>query len=198
MVSTNGSTTYFSFEAFAGLKHYTPFCAQDFHPGGLCKWRAPPVLPRTSVMRLLRVWSIIPLFMHKISTRVVCVNGEHPPGSTPYFSYEAFESLKHYTPLYAQDFHPGGLCKWWAPPVLPRTLVMRLLQVWSIIPLLYAQDFHPGGLCKWCAPPVLPRTSVMRLLRVWSIIPLFMHKISTRVVCVNGKCLCCLVLPFFS
>ena len=118
-------------------------------------------------------------------------------GSTTYFSYEAFAGLKHYTPFCAQDFHPGGLCKWWAPPVLPRTLVMRLLQVWSIIPLLYAQDFHPGGLCKWCAPPVLPRTSVIRLLRVWSIIPLFMHKISTRVVCVNGKCLCCLVLPFF-
>ena len=56
--------------------------------------------------------------MHKISTRVVCVNGEHPPGSTPYFSYEAFESLKHYTPLYAQDFHPGGLCKW-EVPLLP-------------------------------------------------------------------------------
>ena len=82
------------------------------------------------------------------------------PGSTPYFSYEAFAGLKYYNPF-------------------------------------YAQDFHPGGLCKWCAPPVLPRTSVMRLLRVWSIIPLFLHKISTQVVCVNGKCLCCLVLLFF-
>ena len=130
------------------------------------------------------VWSIIPLFMQKISTRVVCVNGEHPrfypvlqlwgfcefevlypffmqistrmvcvngkhplfypilqlwgfcrfevlypflrtrfppgwfvlmistPCSTPYFSYEAFGSLKHYTPFYAEDFHPDGLCKW--------------------------------------------------------------------------------------
>ena len=41
MVSTPGSTPYFSYEAFAGVKHYT-------------------------------------LFMHKISTRVACVNGEHP------------------------------------------------------------------------------------------------------------------------
>ena len=39
MVSTPGSTPYFSYEAFAGVKHYT-------------------------------------LFMHKISTRVACVNGE--------------------------------------------------------------------------------------------------------------------------
>ena len=109
------------------------------------------------------------------------------PGSTPYFSYEAFAALKHYTPFYAQDFLRGGLCKWWAPTVLPRTSVLRLLRVWSIIPLFYAQDFRPGGLCKWCAPPVLPRTLVMRLLEVWSIIPLFVHKISSRVVCVNGE-----------
>ena len=26
---------------------------------------------------------------------------------------------------------------------------------------------------------------------------IFMQTISTQVVCVNGKCLCCLVLPFF-
>ena len=142
-------------------------------------------------MRLLRVWNIIPLFMHKISIRVVCVNGERPlfypvlqlwgfcvfkvlhpflctrfppgwlvsmvsaPCSTPHFSYDAFAGLKHYTPFYAQDFHPGGLCQWWALPVLPRT-------------------------------------SVMMLLRVWSIILLFMRKISTRVVCVNGKQPCLL------
>ena len=148
MVSTPGSTPYFSYEAFASLKYYTPFYAEDFHPDGLCKWWAPPVLPRTSVMRLLRVWSIIPLFMQKISTRMVCVNGKHPlfypilqlwgfcrfevlypflrtrfppgwfvlmistPCSTPYFSYEAFGSLKHYTPFYAEVFHPDGLCKW--------------------------------------------------------------------------------------
>ena len=76
--STPGSTPYFSYEAFAGLKHYTPFYAHYFHPGGLCKWQVPPVLPPISVMRLLRVWSIVPLFTHIISTQMICVNGEHP------------------------------------------------------------------------------------------------------------------------
>ena len=119
------------------------------------------------------------------------------PGSTPYLSYEAFAGLKHYTPFCAQDFHPGGLCKWRAPPVLPRTSVMRLLRVWSII-TLFMHKISTRVVCvNGEHPPVLPRTSVLRLLRVWSIIPLFMHKISTQVVCVNGKCLCCLVLPFF-
>ena len=47
MVSTPGSTPYFSYEAFAGLKHQTHFYAQDFHPGGLCKWEA-PLLPCSS------------------------------------------------------------------------------------------------------------------------------------------------------
>ena len=51
-------------------------------------------------------------FMHTISTRVVCVNGEAPPVPSPYFSYEAFAGLKYCTPFYAHDFHPGGLCKW--------------------------------------------------------------------------------------
>ena len=100
-----------------------------------------------SFFHLVKFYTFI--FMHKISTRVVCVNVEHPR-FYPVLQLWGFCGLKHYTPFYAQDFLPGGLCKWWAPPVLPRT-------------------------------------SVMRLLRLWSIIPLFMHKISSRVVCVNGE-----------
>ena len=73
------STPYFSYEAFAGLKHYTPFYAHDFYAGGLSKWHALPVLPPPWVTRLLRVWSIAPLFRHMTSTQKVCVNGEHPP-----------------------------------------------------------------------------------------------------------------------
>ena len=154
MVSAPCSTPHFSYDAFAGLKHYTPFYAQDFHPGGLCQWWAAPVLSRTSVMRLLRVWSIIPFLCTRFPPGWL-VSMVSAPCSTPYFSYEAFAGLKHYTPFYAQDFHLGGLCQWWALPVLPRT-------------------------------------SVMMLLRVWSIIPLFMHKIPTRVVCVNGEQSCLL------
>ena len=82
---------------------------------------------------------------------------------------------------------PGGLCRWWAPPVLSRTSVMRLLRVWSIIPL-FTHKISNRVVCVYGeAAPVLSRTSVMRLLRVWSIIPLFTHKISTRVVCVYGE-----------
>ena len=135
MVCTPGSTPYFSYEAFAGLKHYTPFCAQDFHPGGLCKWRAPPVLPRTSVMRLLRVWSIIPLFMHKISTQVVCVNGEHPP-VLPRTSVLRLLRVWSIIPLFMHKISSRVVCvNGEHPPVLPRTSVLRLLRVWSIIPL---------------------------------------------------------------
>ena len=109
------------------------------------------------------------------------------PCSTPYYSYEAFAGLKYYTPSYAEDFHPGGLCRWWASPVLSRTSVMRLLRVWSIIPL-FTHKISTRVVCVYGeATPVLPRTTVMRLLRVWSIVPLFTHTISTRVVCVNDK-----------
>ena len=38
MVSAPCSTPYVSYEAFPGLKYYTPFYAQDFHLGGLCQW----------------------------------------------------------------------------------------------------------------------------------------------------------------
>ena len=124
--------------------------------------------------------------MHKISTRVVCVNVEHPR-FYPVLQLWGFCGLKHYTPSYAQDFHPGGLCQCWAPPVLPRTSVMRLLRVWSIIPLFMHKISTRVVCVNGEHPPVLPRTSVLRLLRVWSIIPLFMHKISSRVVCVNGE-----------
>ena len=100
---------------------------------------------------------------------------------------EAFAGLKYYTPFYAEDFHPGGLCRWWAPPVLSRTSVMRLLRVWSIIPL-FTHKISTRVVCVYGeATPVLPRTTVMRLLRVWSIVPLYTHTISTRVVCVNDK-----------
>ena len=37
MVSASCSTPYVSYEAFPGLKYYTPFYAQDFHLGGLCQ-----------------------------------------------------------------------------------------------------------------------------------------------------------------
>ena len=74
MVSTPGSTPYFSYEAFAGVKHYT-------------------------------------LFMHKISTRVACVNGEHPL-FYPVLQLWGFCGCEALYPFYAQDFHPGGLCQW--------------------------------------------------------------------------------------
>ena len=69
------------------------------------------------------------------------------PGSTPYFSYEAFAGLKHYTPFYAQDFHPDGLCQWWAPAV-PYFSYEAFAGLKYYTPF-YAQDFHPGGLCQW-------------------------------------------------
>ena len=40
------STLYLSYEAFAGLKYYTPFCAQDFHLGGCENWSSPAYLIR--------------------------------------------------------------------------------------------------------------------------------------------------------
>ena len=73
------------------------------------------------------------------------------PGSTPYFSYLVFAGLKYCTPFYAQDFLPGGLCKWWALPVLPRTSVMRLCGIEVLYPFLCTR-FPPG----WWAPPILP------------------------------------------
>ena len=148
MVSTNGSTPYFSYEAFAGLKYYTPFYAQDFHPGGLCRWWAPPVLPRTSVMRLLRVWSIIPLFMQKISTRVVCVDGEHPR-FYPVLQLWGFCGFEVLYPFLRTRFPPGGLCIWWSNPCSTPYYSYEAFASLKYCTPFYAHDFHPGGLCKW-------------------------------------------------
>ena len=80
------------------------------------------------------------------------------PGSTPYFSYEAFAGLKYYTPFYAQDFHPGGLCQWWAPPGSTPYFSYEAFAGLKYYTPFYAQDFHPGGLCKW-EVPLLPCSS---------------------------------------
>ena len=100
------STPYFSYETFAGLKHYTPFYAHDFHAGGLCKWQALPVLPPSWVMRLLRVWSIAPLFRHMISTQMVCVNDKHPR-FYPVLQLWGFHGFEVLYPLLRTRFPPG-------------------------------------------------------------------------------------------
>ena len=61
-----------------------------------------------SFFHLVKFYTFI--FMHKISTRVVCVNVEHPR-FYPVLQLWGFCGLKHYTPFYAQDFLPDGLCK---------------------------------------------------------------------------------------
>ena len=85
--------------------------------------------------RLLRVWSIIPLFMQKISTRVVCVDGEHPP-VLPRTSVMRLLRVWSIIPLFTHKISTRLVCLYGeATPVLPRTTVMRLLRVWSIVPL---------------------------------------------------------------
>ena len=149
MAGTPGSTPYLSYEAFAGLKYHTPFYAHDFHPGGLCKWRSIPRSTPTSVMRLLRVWSIIPLFTHMISTRVVWVNGRHS-GFYPLLELWGFCGFEVLHPFLGT----------WFPP--------RWFVVWSIVPI-FTHTISTRVVCvNGEAPPVLPRTSVMRLLQVWS------------------------------
>ena len=71
------------------------------------------------------------------------------PGSIPYFSYEAFAGLKYYTPFYAQDFHPGGLCIWWSTPGSTPYYSYEAFASLKYCTPFYAHDFHPGGLCKW-------------------------------------------------
>ena len=152
VVCVNGehprSTPYFSYEAFAGLKHYTLFYAQDFHPSGLCKWWAPPVLPRTSVMRLLLVWSIIPFFTRKISTRVVCVNGEHPPfyPVLQLWGFYGFEAL--YSFLRTRS-PPGWFVSMLSTPCSTPYFSYEAFAGLKYCTPFYAQDFHLGGLCQW-------------------------------------------------
>ena len=69
MVSTPGSTPYFSYEAFAGVKHYT-------------------------------------LFMHNISTRVACVNGERSL-FYPALQLWGFCGFKVLYPFLCTRFPPG-------------------------------------------------------------------------------------------
>ena len=51
-------------------------------------------------------------FMHKISTRVVCLNGKHLR-FYPLVQLRGFCRFEvSYPSFYAQDFHSGGFCKW--------------------------------------------------------------------------------------
>ena len=75
--------------------------------------------------RLLRVWSIIPLFMQKISTRVVSVNVEHPR-FYPVLQLWGFCGFEALYPFLRTRFPPG-----WFVYMVKQPLFYPVLQLWG-------------------------------------------------------------------
>ena len=102
--------------------------------------------------RLLRVWSIIPLFMQKISTRVACVDGEHPRfyPVLQLWGFCRFQVLYHFL---RTRFPPG-----WFVYMVKQPLFYPVLQLWGfcefevLYPFLRTR-FPPGWFVLMISTP---------------------------------------------